>query len=122
VQAQAQFVPSQSDPERKLHLYAYRITLTNFGPERARLVSRHWVIVDAEGNRENVHGPGVVGEFPDLGPGESFSYVSSCPLRTRWGTMEGTYLFERPGGDRFVVQIGRFFLVPSAPPLQPQGA
>lgn len=82
IEAQAQLLPSQSDPDANLHVYAYRIRMTNTGTLRARLLSRHWVIVDSQGNREDVHGPGVVGEHPDLGPGDHFSYVSSCPLRT----------------------------------------
>jgi ApaG protein len=59
----------------------------------------------------------VIGEYPRLGVGESYSYVSYCPIATPWGTMEGTYTFERDDGTRFQVRIGRFFLVPSAPPL-----
>jgi ApaG protein len=59
-----------------------------------------------------------VGEFPDLGPGESFQYVSSCQLRTHWGTMEGSYLFEREDAEQFQVEIGRFFLVPNSEPIQ----
>ena len=98
-------------------MYAYRISMTNEGTERARLRSRHWVILDSENRREDVRGPGVVGEYPDLAPGESYSYVSYCPLPTTWGTMEGSYTFEREDGTRFPVGVGRFFLVPSAPPL-----
>lgn len=83
-----------------------------------RLLSRHWLIVDGEGQREEVRGRGVVGEYPTLAVGESYSYVSYCPLPTSWGTMEGSYTFERQDGTRFDVAIGRFFLVPSAPPLE----
>ena len=98
----------------------YRITITNEGDEPARLLSRHWIIIDAERRREDVRGPGIVGEFPRLEPGDSHSYMSRCPLVTPWGTMEGTYTFERDSGDRFEARIARFFLVPSAPPLKPQ--
>jgi ApaG protein len=80
-------------------------------------VSRHWVIVDSDGKREEVRGKGVVGDFPKLALGESYSYVSYCPIATTWGTMEGSYTFERDDGTRFQVGIGRFFLVPTAPPL-----
>ena len=99
-------------------VFRYKITMSNEGDLPARLLSRHWVIVDGEGQREEVRGRGVVGEYPHLGVGESYSYVSYCPLHTSWGTMEGSYTFEREDGSRFDVAIARFFLVPSAPPLQ----
>jgi ApaG protein len=112
--------PSASDGSDALQsfVFRYKITMTNVGTGSARLLSRHWVIVDGEGQREEVRGRGVVGEYPDLAAGESYNYVSYCPLPTQWGTMEGSYTFEREDGTRFEAAIGRFFLVPSAPPLQ----
>lgn len=104
-------------PARAQHVFRYKITMTNVGERSARLLSRHWIIVDADGKREDVRGKGVVGEYPQLAPGESYSYLSFCPLPTTWGTMEGSYQFERDDGARFAVAIGRFFLVPTAPPL-----
>jgi len=118
VQAAAQYLPQESDPARQQFVYIYRIIITNEGDTSAKLLTRHWVIRDADGNRKDVKGPGVVGEFPELAPGESFQYISGCPLTTSWGTMEGTYTMERDNGDRFMAEIGRFFLVPSAPPIQ----
>ncbi|GAB4151179.1 MAG: Co2+/Mg2+ efflux protein ApaG [Planctomycetota bacterium] len=118
VHAAAQYLPQESDPAGPRFVFAYQITLTNVGETTARLLSRHWVILDSENRREEVRGPGVVGEYPKLAPGESYSYVSYCPLRTAWGTMEGRYTFERDDGTRFQVRIGRFFLVQSAPPLR----
>ncbi len=118
VQAAAQYLPGESDPDHQLYVYIYRIIISNEGAERAKLLTRHWVILDSKGNREDVKGPGVVGEFPDLAAGESFQYLSGCPLRTQWGTMEGSYIMERENGDRFSAEIGRFFLVPSAPAIQ----
>jgi ApaG protein len=117
VQAAAQYMPDESDPQAGRFLYAYRIRIVNEGTQRARLRSRHWIILDADNRREEVRGAGVVGKQPDLAPGESFEYLSNCPLKTRWGTMEGSYTFERDDGTRFQTKIGRFFLVPSAPPL-----
>ncbi len=114
VTAAAQYVPDQSDPDRGVHFYAYRIRILNEGERRAKLLSRHWIILDAHGQRQDVVDDGVVGEQPDLAPGDSFEYTSSCPMATEWGTMEGTYTFEREDGSRFEVAIGRFFLVPSA--------
>jgi ApaG protein len=127
IQAAAEFLPHDNLPpeflaagaDRGKHfVFRYKITMTNVGDEPARLLQRHWIIVDGEGRREDVRGRGVVGEFPKLGPGESYSYVSFCPLATKWGTMEGSYTFERDDGRRFQVAVGRFLLVPTAPPLQ----
>lgn len=110
--------PAMDPGNRKRFVFRYRITMTNVGETSARLLSRHWIIVDGEGRSEDVRGRGVVGEFPKLGAGDTYSYVSFCPLPTSWGTMEGNFTFERDDGKRFLVKIGRFFLVPTAPPLQ----
>lgn len=119
-QLQSRELPADGDSQDPLQSYVfrYKITMSNESDLSARLLSRHWVIVDGEGQREEVRGRGVVGEYPHLGVGESYSYVSYCPLRTSWGTMEGSYTFEREDGSRFDVAIARFFLVPTAPPLK----
>lgn len=116
VVAEAFYRSQESAPAQRHFVYEYKIRIHNEGPERARLRSRHWVILDADNNRRDVRGPGVVGEHPDLGPGEEFTYTSSCPLQTRWGTMEGSYTFERADGRVFEARIGRFFLVPQRSP------
>ena len=113
VQAAAQLVPDRSEPDR-LWWYAYRVRIVNEGTERVQLLSRHWVVLDANNDREEFVGEGVVGRQPQLGPGEMFEYTSSCPLSTAWGTMEGHYTFSRVDDDEeFDVSIGRFFLVPT---------
>jgi ApaG protein len=117
VRVGARLVPSQTDPSAGRWIYAYRVTLSNEGESPARLLSRHWVIRDADNQMREVRGPGVVGKHPQLKPGESFSYVSSCPLETEWGTMEGWYHFERGDGEVFAVRIGRFFLAPTVAPV-----
>ena len=117
IQAAAQYMPADSNPEQKQYIYAYKIVITNEGTRRAKLKSRHWIILDADNHREDVRGPGVVGKTPELGPGEQFEYMSGCPLRTTWGTMEGTYTMEREDGSQFNAVIGRFFLVPTAPKI-----
>ncbi len=127
IQAAAEYLPHENLPPEFVgndnghgsrFVFRYKITMTNVGSRTARLLTRHWIIVDGEGRRDEVRGRGVVGEFPKIGPGENHAYVSFCPLSTSWGTMEGTYTFERDDGTRFPVAIGRFFLVPTAPPLQ----
>lgn len=112
IEAAAQYLPSESDPDQKRYLFVYRIRMVNEGTRSVKLLSRHWIILDAHNQREEVVGEGVVGKQPELGPGESFEYTSYCPLRTRWGTMEGSYTFEDEGST-FQVEVGRFFLVPS---------
>lgn len=115
VEASAHYIPRDSNPEGQEYYYGYRITITNVGTRSARLRSRHWVILDADNGRQEVRGPGVVGQFPDLAPGQNFQYTSGCPLSTTWGTMEGSYTFEREDGSRFEAVVGRFFLVPNTP-------
>jgi ApaG protein len=117
VRVGAQFVPAQSDPDRSHWVYAYRVVISNEGEQPAKLISRHWIIRDAHNATQEVRGPGVVGENPDLGPGESFEYMSGCPLPTEWGTMEGSFLMRRPTGDEFEARIGRFFLAPNVAPI-----
>lgn len=117
VRVGARLVPSMTDPAVGRWLYAYRVTVANEGERPARLVSRHWIIRDADNQLREVRGQGVVGKQPSLQPGESFHYVSSCPLETEWGTMEGWYRFERPDGESFAVRIGRFFLAPTVAPV-----
>lgn len=110
VGATAFFLPEQSEPEERKYLFGYTIVIANEGDSPVQLVSRHWLIIDGEGRREEVRGPGVVGETPRLEPGQAFKYQSFCPLRTPWGTMEGTYQMRRDDGETFDAQIGRFFL------------
>ena len=111
VGAAAFFIPEQSDPDGHQFIFGYNIVIANTGDKPAQLVSRHWAIIDAHGRRDDVRGPGVVGQTPRLEPGQAFKYQSFCPLRTKWGTMEGEYLFQRDDGSKFEVKIGRFYLM-----------
>ena len=118
VRAVASYIPGQSDPLQSQYVFAYRITIANLGLKRARLVSRHWVIINGNGDREDVEGPGVVGKTPTLAHGEVFEYTSFCPLNTEWGTMEGTYHMQRDDGTLFDVVIRRFYLAMNAPQVE----
>jgi len=117
VRVGAQFLPDQSSPEGHRFAYAYRVRIDNDGQHTAQLMTRKWIILDADNGRRVVQGEGVVGEQPRLEPGGSFEYVSGCTLPTEWGTMEGTYHLVREDGSGFDVTIGRFFLAPSVAPL-----
>ena len=85
------YLPEQSDPLQENYGFAYTITLSNLGDAPAQLISRHWIILDADGHREEVRGLGVVGQQPVLDPGESFEYTSGTPLATPSGFMRGAY-------------------------------
>ena len=113
----AQYLPDRSDPVIGQFIYAYRVLISNEGTQSAQLLSRHWIILDAENDRRDVRGEGVVGEQPKLAPGESFEYVSGCHMPTEWGTMEGSFQFIREDGELFDAQVGRFFLAPTAAPI-----
>ena len=117
VRVAAQYLPEHSSPPRNHFLFQYQVRIENRGETSARLLSRHWVIRDAFGETREVRGPGVVGEYPDLAPGEHFVYTSGCPLPTEWGTMEGTYAMVREDGTPFDAVVGRFFLTRNVAPL-----
>jgi ApaG protein len=110
VSVRSRYVPEQSDPEHSGWFFAYTILIANQGEETVQLLTRHWIITDAEGRVEEVRGPGVVGAQPVLRPGESFEYTSACPLRTPFGTMHGTYQMITEKGDRFDAEIAPFSL------------
>jgi ApaG protein len=110
VSATAVFSAGDSDLPNHNHVFRYTIVISNDGDAPAQLVSRHWIIIDANGHREDVEGPGVVGQTPRLEPGQSFKYQSFCQLKTRWGTMEGTYQLKRDDGETFNASIPRFYL------------
>lgn len=113
VTVQPCYMIEHSKPAEGRFLFSYTITIANESPRRARLRSRHWIIVDADGERNDIRGEGVVGETPMLAPGTSYRYSSFCPLPTEWGTMEGTYLMEADDGEVFEIAIARFYLVAS---------
>jgi len=110
VDVETQYLPEQSDPAAERYFFAYSITITNVGSVAAQLISRHWIITDAEGKVEEVRGLGVVGHQPMLQPGESFEYTSSCPLPTPVGTMKGSYQMVAEDGTRFDAPISEFVL------------
>ena len=114
VEAAAQLLPDRSFPEQRRWLYAYRVRIENLGHVPRRLLRRHWVITDANGERREVRGDGVVGEQPRLEPGQSHEYRSMCDLPTAWGTMEGSFEFVDDDGEECKVRVARFFLVEGA--------
>jgi ApaG protein len=114
VSVEPAYVPEQSDPDARRYIFSYRVQIVNISGMVATLRRRTWNIVDAAGRVNRVHGDGVVGHQPRLGPGQSFIYSSFSSLETNWGTMEGCYELETDEGDTFEIAIGRFFLVADA--------
>ena len=110
VSAVPHYMESQSSPDDDRYVFAYTVTIRNTGDVAGQLLSRHWIITDAEGHVEEVRGEGVVGEQPVLQPGQSFEYTSGCPLATPVGSMKGSYQCVAADGTPFEAPIPEFIL------------
>ena len=99
------YLDEQSEPEQDRYVFAYTIRIHNHGPVPAQLISRHWIITDANGKVQEVRGDGVVGEQPRLEPGEQFEYTSGAVLETPLGTMRGSYRMVDDDGTEFEAPI-----------------
>ncbi len=118
IRVRPSFLAEHSDPQSKRWVFAYHIGIANEAPADAppvQLLTRYWLIVDANGVRHEVRGEGVIGQQPILAPGDTHEYASFCPMQTAWGTMEGAYRFRTVGDahdeEEFDVAVGRFYLV-----------
>ena len=115
IQVKSAYLPDRSSPRESSYLFMYNIRISNVGSETAQLVSREWIITNAEGEVERVKGPGVVGETPVLPPGGSFEYTSFCTQRTAVGSMHGSYQMLTDKGEQFDALIAPFTLaIPNA--------
>lgn len=110
VQVETFFLPDQSNPDEGTFVWAYRVTIANHSDQKVQLLSRYWHITDGLGRTQEVHGAGVVGEQPELGPDESYHYTSACPLPTSSGIMVGRYTMRSASGALFEVDIPAFSL------------
>ena len=110
VAARTTYIPDQSDENAGRYVFAYTITITNIGSTPAQLISRHWVITDANNLVQEVRGLGVVGEQPLLKPSESFEYTSGTAIATAVGTMRGSYQMVAEDGVQFDAPIPEFTL------------
>ena len=110
VSVRPQFVPEHSRPDEDKFLFAYTVTIRNTGDVAAQLISRHWIITDANNKVEEVQGLGVVGEQPVLKPGEAFEYTSGCPISTPVGSMRGSYQCVAEDGTQFEAPVPEFLL------------
>lgn len=107
---QTEFLRSQSDPSKNQFAFSYTVTIHNFGNAPARILRRHWVITDADGNVQEIYGEGVVGEQPLIHPGKNFCYTSGVILPTPVGIMEGSYVLINDQGDYLESPIPAFRL------------
>ncbi|RCU49946.1 Co2+/Mg2+ efflux protein ApaG [Corallincola luteus] len=104
------FMEEHSAPEKQHYLFSYTITIENLGDEAFQLLERNWIITDGNGESNEVHGPGVVGEQPVIEPNESYQYTSSAAFATPIGFMEGHYLMQTASGAQFDAPIPAFRL------------
>jgi ApaG protein len=111
VNVRTEYRADRSAPANGRYLFTYTIQISNEGEQAAKLLSRHWVITDANGEKEEVVGEGVVGQQPRLEPGAAFEYTSFCILETPHGSMRGTYRMVRDDGSQFDARIAPFSLV-----------
>ncbi len=110
VKVESFYLEAQSIPELRRYVFAYTVSIQNQGTKPAQLITRHWVITDANGKIEEVRGDGVVGEQPHLNPGEEYRYTSGAMLETPVGTMCGSYQMVSDDGVRFDAEIPAFML------------
>jgi len=110
IEVATDYIDEQSEPDIGRYVFAYTITIENRGTVAARLMSRHWVITDANGKVQEVSGDGVVGKQPRLNPGEKFRYSSGTVLETPVGSMQGRYNMQSDSGVRIIAPIPAFTL------------
>ncbi len=110
IDVQTQYIKEQSIPDQDRYVFTYTITICNTGKQPATLLRRNWIITDSEGNTQEVSGEGVIGEQPQIAPGDLFRYTSGTILETPVGTMQGSYLMRSGDGSEFSAEIPVFTL------------
>lgn len=110
VQVRSEYDRERSSPRDSSYVFQYHVRIENVGPDTAQLLSREWIITNADGEVERVKGPGVIGEQPVLPPGGVFEYTSFCPLKTNVGSMHGSYQMVTKDGEHFDATIAPFTL------------
>ncbi len=110
IEVYPRYIEDQSMPSAHKYAFAYTIKITNAGTTAAKLISRHWLITDANGKVEEVRGAGVIGKTPYLKPGEAFTYTSGALIETAVGVMQGEYTMLSDSGENFDAAIPQFTL------------
>ena len=111
IAVKVQYVEAESKPENSYYFFSYKVNIINKSSFSAQLISRHWIITDADGQVEEVRGAGVVGLQPRIQANQSFEYESVCPLGTASGTMKGSYQLISDSGESFDIEIPEFYLI-----------
>ncbi len=111
VKVEATFIAEQSDVEHNRYVFTYKVKITNAGNVPAQLISRHWVVTEANGERQEIKGLGVVGVQPLLNPNGSYEYTSGTVINTPMGEMQGTYQMVAEDGTKFDAVIPPFKLL-----------
>jgi ApaG protein len=111
VRAAVSYLPEQSAPDQSRWFWSYHVRIENGGERTIQLLERYWKIVDGRGNVHEVRGQGVVGEMPVISAGDSYDYVSGCPLDTSAGSMSGHYVFVDEDSERITADIPEFALL-----------
>ena len=110
VTVEPNFMPERSMVDKGQYFWSYTIVITNFGSETVQLRTRHWIITDATGRKQEIRGEGVIGEQPVLAPGERHRYTSGVPLPTASGFMTGSYQMVSESGEKFEIEVPTFSL------------
>ena len=110
INVDSSYIASSSEPAAARYVFAYSISIKNNSDSVAQLLSRHWLITDANGKTQEVHGEGVVGEQPHIQPGESYQYTSGAVIETSVGAMKGSYDMLGADGETFTATIPNFSL------------
>ena len=110
IEVQPAYIKEQSDPGNNHYVFSYTVTIRNEGEQPAKLLTRHWIITDGDGQVQEVKGDGVIGEQPLLQPGEGFQYTSGTFMSTPVGTMQGSYEMLADDGEKFAAEIPSFTL------------
>ena len=112
VEIEPRYLDHESDPDQQQFVFSYTIHIHNAGDSSVRLLKRHWIITDSEGDVREVKGVGVVGQQPLIESNSTYSYTSGAVLNTELGFMEGNYTMRTHAGDEFDLAIPRFRLIP----------
>jgi ApaG protein len=110
VESKCWYLPEQSNPEERRFVFSYTMSIHNDGAKPAQLLTRHWLITDADGKVQEVQGDGVIGDQPEIKPGANHTYTSGAIIETPVGTMEGKYGMTNTDGQQFDTPIPVFRL------------
>jgi len=110
VEVSCSYAEEHSDPEQARFVFIYDISIHNRGKMSAQLLSRHWLITDANGKVDEVRGEGVIGEQPVIAPGGTYRYSSFSVLETAVGCMQGSYRMLAEDGSEMDAKIPVFSL------------